>query len=562
MNERQPYEQHLAEKLQQLPPPMEQDKAWEKMKALLDDELPRGGASGNGHWWIIGMIAGILLTGTWMFIQHAGSSNTHAAKNMTAIENTQPSGPDGNTPGNDHATVKHPPGAGSAEGTPSGKPNRTKANADAARTEHDLSSAKKPNTAQDRSSGDPPLTDKDIPIKEPPLAGNPLTRNPDNPKLSAYRSKSTQPKNQQEKEPEQTIGIEQPKKGTAQHSDDAHAVDRAISRNQVAEKGNTAHNKPGKLPEKNTRGTGRFSQSRSQSNEQGSTDEISGSMPEAPAAHYPEFETGLVIPGNQISAHYARDISLLNSAEKKSTSSPKKNYRKRANPDRAFAIGLSLPLAFPVADQQALSYNWRGGANTVSDYIPSPHLQYHINKKTFFQTEVQVISPQYIRPVLLYQQKNQTGAGSWQYNSVIARKLYYFNLPVSVYHSPLPNFFLGTGLQFSTLMSGVGMYESRTITGDQDVLNSQQFRRIGKDSLTNRMNTSEFRLLLDVNYYWQRFTVGLRYNQALGNYLSFRLNSTSNFTYDKNKALFFYLRYNIWDDRKHKRSGKQLLSLK
>ncbi|NML19652.1 PorT family protein [Pseudoflavitalea sp. G-6-1-2] len=562
MNDRQPYEQHLADKLQQLPPPMEQDKAWAQMKALLDEELPRGGANGNGHWWIIGMIAGILLIGTWMFIQNSGT-DTHAAKNMTAIENTQPSGSDGTTPGNnDRAAVKHPPGAGSAEGTPSGKPVRTKANADAARTEHDLSSAKKPNTGPDRSSGDPPLTDKDIPIKEPPLANNPLTHNPDNPKLSAYRNKSTQSKTQKGKDKEATNVSEQPNKLTEQHNDDAQVTDRDISRHQVVEKGKFARNKPEKLSAKNSRIADRPQLSRSQNKQQDNPDKISGSMPEDLAANYPDFETDLVVPGNQINEHYAHDFSLLKLNEKKSNPSPKKNFRKRANPDRAFAIGLSLPLAFPVADQQALSYNWRGGANTVSDYIPSPHLQYHVNKKTFFQTEIQVISPQYIRPVLLYQQKSQVGAGAWQYNSVIARKLYYFNLPVSVYHSPLPNFFLGTGLQFSTLMSGVGMYESRTITGDQDVLNSQKFQRIGKDSLTNRMTTSELRLLLDVNYYWQRFTVGLRYNQALGNYLSFRLNSTSNFTYDKNKALFFYLRYNIWDDRKHKQSGKQLLSLK
>ncbi len=94
-----------------------------------------------------------------------------------------------------------------------------------------------------------------------------------------------------------------------------------------------------------------------------------------------------------------RQLAVKNTA-------PKKINRKSAPRDHAFAFGFSLPLAFPLADQQALGYNFRGGSNTVSDYIPSPHLQYHLNRKTYFQTEIQVVAPQYIRPILMYQQKS------------------------------------------------------------------------------------------------------------------------------------------------------------
>jgi len=44
MNERQQYEKHLAEKLQQLPPPDDEHRRWEQMRSLLDKEMPRGAA--------------------------------------------------------------------------------------------------------------------------------------------------------------------------------------------------------------------------------------------------------------------------------------------------------------------------------------------------------------------------------------------------------------------------------------------------------------------------------------------------------------------------------------
>jgi hypothetical protein len=58
--------------------------------------------------------------------------------------------------------------------------------------------------------------------------------------------------------------------------------------------------------------------------------------------------------------------------------------------------------------------------------------------------------------------------------------------------------------------------------------------------------------MLDANYYWKQFTVGLRYNQALSDYVSFRLNNISPLFQDKNKSLQFYLRYNLWEDYKRR----------
>lgn len=535
MNERQPYEQHLAEKMQQLPPPMEAEKGWEQMRALLDKEMPRGaGSGGNGRWWIIGMIAGILLTGT-LFIYRNNSGNQTTAKEQTAVENSP------NAPGQHQQgvaklpTIQYPPGASnhnsgkgnssdiagspghndntgiapvsSASRDAAETPARKKSHrpyADAARTDQTIAAATEQAAVDDETS----KTDDDVGIPVVPLHKR-INQN----KLPAYTENSTQ-QNQTEKESVPSL------------------------------KGNSAStNVDGKPVLYNG-------------------DLLSASLPAGITDGALPIETDQLLSNKPMKLQ-AGKVSILNqSAATAKAISARKTPRRSDNRDRKFALGLSLPLAFPLADQQALGYNFRGGSNTVSDYIPSPHAQYHLNKRTFFQTELQVVAPQYIRPILMYQEKVNLSSNAYLYNSVYARKLYYFNLPVSVYHSPLPNFFLGTGLQFSSLMSGVAMYENKKVYNNQETVLNQSFNRMSHDSLTNRMTANEIRLLLDVNYYWQRFTVGLRYNQAFGNYTSFRLDNTTGYTYDKNKALFFYLRYNIWEDKKRNQPARSMLTLK
>jgi hypothetical protein len=127
------------------------------------------------------------------------------------------------------------------------------------------------------------------------------------------------------------------------------------------------------------------------------------------------------------------------------------------------------------------------------------------------------------------------------------------------------NFYMGTGLQFSSMLSGVALFEDRKrnmVGPPEDYILSQKYARFSNDSLSRRFNNNEVRLLVDMNYFWNRFVVGLQYNQAFNNYVSFQVTPSSPYTFDKNKSLQFYLRYNIWEDRKKKRKSETLLSLK
>jgi hypothetical protein len=255
----------------------------------------------------------------------------------------------------------------------------------------------------------------------------------------------------------------------------------------------------------------------------------------------------------------------------------KKTARKKSSPfstneDKKFAFGLSLPLGFPIGDQEPLAYNSRAGVNTISDYIPSPHFQYHFNNKTYIQAGLQFKAPQFIHPLLLYQSQVMYQQGPSlveQITNITARKLYYFNVPITIYHSPLKNFYMGTGLQYSNLLSGVAQYEQiekkhNPVGPPQEYLVKNYFTQFKNDSLSSRLNGSEVRLLVDMSYYWSRFTVGLQYSQAFNNYVSIQVNPPiSPYTFDKNKSLQFYLRYNIWEDKKRKQpKGQSLLTFK
>ena len=65
MNEKQPFEQRISDKLQRLPLP-DTESSWQQMKILLDDKMPRrGGFSPYGRWWWTAIIAVLFTAIIW-----------------------------------------------------------------------------------------------------------------------------------------------------------------------------------------------------------------------------------------------------------------------------------------------------------------------------------------------------------------------------------------------------------------------------------------------------------------------------------------------------------------
>ncbi|WP_205508448.1 hypothetical protein [Longitalea arenae] len=619
MNFKHPYEKHLAEKLVQLPPPDDPDQNWQHMKALLDKNMPRGGGGPGGpyRWWITGTVLVAVVVGTFFGGRHlltkeqpsdavAGTIKTVNNKKapsvaLTEKNNGRPNGsPAADNPaGSTTGSKKKWPGAEYASS--SSKPANNRAAADNGQQGAGNNSAKQPANQARHDVAVTNNTGKNVTVAEKArgsgtnetdkrlLPGNnnsaDLTKNSPNNNNKTYpdRRNIYTPETNRNGRRTGNDGVNRDRH-VANDKRASHQRESLENNAVVSNASNEAKNRKGKTPvNKQTADPSSLNtRAKAAANRQGYTPQLTlPSQPargfelkESPVTYDINYAGTIVSPSGVVTrefTYYTQADLFPETAAKKKSNNRKSSRSPYAQEDKTFAVGLSLPLGFPVGDQQALAYNRNAGVNTISDYIPSPHFQYHFNKKTYVQAGFQFSAPQFIRPVLLYQDRKPYQIGpnmAEQITSIHARKLYYFNLPITVYHSPLRNFYMGTGLQYSSLLSGVAHYEKilrrpNPVGPAQQEMMSNYFTRFKNDSLSNRLNGNEVRLLLDMSYYWSRFTVGLQYSQAFNNYVSFQVTPSSPYTFDKNKSLQFYLRYNIWEDKKRKLSKTQsVLSLK
>ena len=630
MNFKHPYEKHLAEKLVQLPPPDDPDQNWQQMKVLLDKNMPRGGGGPGGsyRWWIAGTIIVAVVVGTWFggktFLSKeqrnenvAGTIKSVNNKNAPSVASTnknaeqQKGASSANaSTGGTTETNSNLPGAAyaSTTSTPKGGPASTtyqQQQASGNKTDANNGTAVENNVTVTNNSGKGDA----LTIEEAEKARS-SGNNENNPQLLTGHDNNKEtnetPTNRNNKTTVDRNKIYTPvtKNNSKRTGNDRTTNDRRTVNNHRLVNNNTgdrsSDNADGlisnagsdKLKNKNSKGKKPVKKgstvnkpAKEERGESGYTYKPTISLPSQPTtgSGLKESPVGINInyTGSSVvspSGVVQREFTYYTQADlfpdlvahNKTSGRKKSSHATRSQEDKTFAIGLSLPLAFPVGDQRALGYNSRGGVNTISDYIPSPHFQYHFNNKTYMQAGLQFSSPQFIRPILLYQsQQMQPGPILREHiTSISALKLYYFNLPVTIYHSPLKNFYMGTGLQFSRLLSGIAHYETverryNPMGPAQESPVDNYISKFKNDMLSKRLNSNEVRLLLDMSYYWSRFTVGLQYNQAFNNYVSFQVTPSSAYTFDKNKSLQFYLRYNIWEDKKRKKSkGDPMLTLK
>ena len=598
MNEQQPYEKHLGDKLQELTRPGDANRHWPKMKSLLDREMPEGGGGNGrpGRWWMYGIIAGILLTGAWFGPAFfSDKKKDQVLTNATATDNKSKET-------TASAAVSLPSSPGEKTGSNVRSNNEAEINKKSVDIT-DLPGTDNINLSKENKNNT--LTTKEI-IEEKKPVDHTIAINKEN-KIDEKNTTSAGTA---------SIITEKRNKDLVATEESNNKIDKVIANNSetvsdnnitIGKNKNSILNKPVYASGETIRFRRTIRKTLEKEDKRNSekqvvynpssTKKISRSEAKKTNSPIEDFSsegnadvntratlvkqnilntgTGKIGPAftftDSILSDYTAQLQMVPVVTRarsrfKTNTDRVKGLKTRVvgtGDNKNFAIGLSLPLAFPLSDQKVVAYNFNGGNNTSVDYLPMPHVQYHINQKSYVQAEVQVISPQYIQPVLLYQNKYEASANTTNYrfitNSVYARKLYYFNLPLVVHYSPFKNFYLGSGIQFSSLLSGIAMYDKRGYNSlgpaSGDTLITQTFSKFKNDSISGKLNGNEFRLMMDANYYWHRFTVGLRYNQALSNYVSVQINSTSPIFTDKNKSMQFYLRYNLWEDKKRKKTG-------
>jgi hypothetical protein len=545
MNEYRPYDQSLRDKLSRLPTPDPQ-KSWPEMRRLLDEEMPEGSgySKRRGGWWLFGSVL-IFIIAASSTIVTLNFSKQNADPPLSAAKNASP------------------PQMAARSGSTD-------------------------KTGIQQFSEKPGVIDDKILLRKKLVTG---TKTHDD-RTKDLPDRLSQAGGSQNKSVRDGVNQAGDKVSANGHKDEASGDDhRRMNNKEIAANNVATNNIAANKAAANNTATNNIAANNTATNDIAANNVATKSIAANKVAI--SDNAGDNIPVDDIAVFDAASIGgieffpvtsyagLIDSIDDRSVMQisytpvsrkywrQNKKYGKPVNirvpyttAGRKFAIGLSLPLAFPLGDQKAFGYNVNGGPNTASDYIPAPHVQLHFSSKSYIQSELQFMSPQFIRPVLLYQSQYRTPVSNTT-SSVYARKLYYFNVPVSVHYSPFRNFYMGTGLQFSSLLSGVAMREQiRTGMVSSDSIYNVSYSKFSNDSLSHRLNSNEMRLMLDANYYWNRFTVGLRYNQALSDYVSTRVAPAIPYTVDKNKSLQFYMRYNLWEDKKRKTNGGKMLTFK
>lgn len=542
MKNKKEYEKHLAEQLNQLPAPGSAQEHWPAMKALLDRDMPEGGAAGRwkrpGTWGLVALVIGILFMAAWYYTPSSSQTPPDVQSSSSSISPVSAA----------NSETK----AASKSVNPTEEEN-TKATPSAPSANPVTGTA---STARSVSADAEKDKEADAIVANPEFAEKKTLATTEKKNVSSASVNSSSSRKQKE------VVLSKKKKGnpaagTALIS--TSDIPASASEVIVTKRTRKSVSGIGEKNEDNNAGAAFISLPDSRSERSAKS-----SLPRVPARV--PLGKAMVPAEDSLHNNYAYALMPEPAPAPPRSRFPKETDRTRAlknrvvgtGEDKNFVFGLSLPLALPINDQKALAYNFNGGMNKITDYLPAPHVQYHFNDRSFLQTELHFFAPQYVRPALVFQETKPMNTGNFLYktNSIYTEKLYYFSVPVSAYYSPFRNFYMGTGLQFSSLISGIARYEERGLnamgpaSGGQ--LLSSTYKKFRNDKVSALLNRNEFRVLVDANYYWKKFTMGMRYNQALGNFVSLQVNPFTPYYADRNRSLQFYLRYNLWENQKKK----------
>lgn len=515
MNRKIPYET-IAQKLENLPVP-DMDVSWQKMKVLLDKEMPAapGKKPGTGKWWAGGLA--LLLIGT-----------------AVVFYMRSPEAGDGN---NEIATTEAVPGNLVTFPETSGQPGkRATASPEIPRMQNKETLKNDPQKTLNTGINSVPIAVSNTDIEPRSIDA-----------IAKSSQKQTGKNNLKSRNVENILPLTPPVPLPAEAGNTSISslleVDSAVSdlnSSEISEKAipndktsyfsysasatALAKAMPASVPVENFLYTDRL------------TITAEGSLPKL-TYQLPENES--------LKKAVARELKRQ---QRKDERDMARSYRSNRSlwgeqPERWFAAGLAPYQNFSIGDQKTYDYGAGATRNKVTDYIPAPYLQLHVTDRIYVLSEFQFNAPQATPNLLLNHRTFLTPVSSnVMYENTYLRKLYYFNMPLSFYYSPVKNFYLGSGMQFSSLSSGLASVEQM---GPNNTLLRSETITLKDDAASYNFRGSEWRYLFDANYYVNRFMFGFRYSQAFNNYIDLKINNTLPASQARNQAFQLYFRYNI-----------------
>ena len=218
---------------------------------------------------------------------------------------------------------------------------------------------------------------------------------------------------------------------------------------------------------------------------------------------------------------------------------------KQNNSELAFSAGVGLQRAIAFNGQESTDYTYHGTRNVIADLIPSVY--FRLQKQDWFvQAEFQYAVPQPVKQVT-FSQKTVYSPANQNLNTeqFSIQKLYYHHLPFSINYYVLPAWSVGTGAMYSILAGAVTEQEitSKNVqTGTESVTRNLAPIKGYKDSFLYKSTTG---VMLQTDYQWKRFSVGLRFIQNLQPFIKYTA-PNGEVLDEKNKTLQAILRFRLF----------------
>lgn len=227
------------------------------------------------------------------------------------------------------------------------------------------------------------------------------------------------------------------------------------------------------------------------------------------------------------------------------SSEAQKLFIKKKSPI-VFSAGVGLQQAIAVGGQQTSPYNLKGKQNKFSDNLPSVYLRLQ-KGRLFLQGELHYNVPQPVRPFSFSQVSSYDGASNTVHTERLSvQKLYYHQFPLSINYNVVPQWSWGAGVvynRFAGAVTGQEIQSRNVVTGDESITKQVVPVKGYKDSFLYKSTTG---FLLQTDYQWGRFSLGLRYTTHLQPFIKYT-QPDGVVLNEKNQVLQAILRFRLFE---------------
>jgi len=265
----------------------------------------------------------------------------------------------------------------------------------------------------------------------------------------------------------------------------------------------------------------------------------------------------VISDSSRVIAHQNIDTAKSSIEKKKKDSLQENKFSNEEKSDSAksskfwFGAGISLYQQLPINGQKFVPYNSEGRKGSLADYIPAVYLRMYRGDKWFIQSEFRYGAPQYTKE-FLYQQKNDSAVNGYITQSTSLKKTYYHQLPLTFNYFVSTDLAVGAGIIWNKFVSAISSQDitrHNIVTGADSVISRGTILVTKTPDTSNVFTKSWFQALFEVQYRWNRFSLGARYAVGLQPYIKFELQPGVP-QQEKNSSLNIFLRYELWRSKK------------